>query len=184
MIRLKEPMSMIFYGSTGVGKTSVANIFMKSVDCDSYAFNASEYTDNSTFHKEIKSIAMSSSLYNYDSKKIIFIDEADSLNAKMQSMLTTLIEKTYDTCVFIFATNHLEKITAPIQSRLRPVNFNIFPSDRSDIMKSFTIRLKNKLNEIEYPIAITSVDLIVKNFFPDYRRIIKEIEFQREEISI
>ena len=71
---------MVFYGKTGLGKTSAARVIIKMIGADVYEINGSLLTGIDTVRNTVEGYASSVSLRN--KPKICFIDEADFREAR------------------------------------------------------------------------------------------------------
>jgi replication-associated recombination protein RarA len=176
MIDSKNVMNMIFYGSPGTGKTSCANIITKSQDFDLISMNASLEKSLSIVKNIIEPFTTAMSLYQ--SKKIVFLDEADFLNKDAQAALRIVIEESYDNCRFILTANKLSKIDPAIQSRCLPICFDSPLKDMPNIIAKVSSTIKNRLNEVDVKIDDATLHEIVNFNYPDYRTIANKIEFQ------
>lgn len=111
---------LLLYGPPGSGKTTFAHLLTKKSTNDAKAnvleLNASDERGIAIVRQKIKSFA-SSSLKN----KFIILDECDNLTSDAQQCLRRVIEDC--DCRFIFITNYLSKIIAPLKSRLLKLKF-------------------------------------------------------------
>lgn len=135
--------SYIFYGPKGIGKTSIAKIFSKSVNClnfdkdccnkcnncisinknatiDLIELDAASHNGVNDIRNIIDTISYLPSLLN---KKIYIIDEAHMLSISAWNALLKTIEDPPSYLIFIFATTELNKFPATIISRCQRFNF-------------------------------------------------------------
>jgi replication factor C small subunit len=105
---------LLFYGSAGTGKTTLAKIIANSVDADLMYINASDENSVDAVRDKIKRYA---STVGFKRWKIIILDEADYLTPNAQAALRNLMETYSKTTRFILTCNYVEKIIDPIQSR-------------------------------------------------------------------
>ena len=106
---------MLFSGQAGTGKTSTAMLIAKSWFGKHWRsffveLNASDERGIDVVREKIKRFAFSTG------KRIIFLDEADSMTADAQNALRRIMERTTST-VFILSCNWDWKIIDPIKSR-------------------------------------------------------------------
>lgn len=106
---------MLFAGSAGTGKTSVAMLIAKSWFGRGWRnhfveLNASDERGIETVREKIKRFAFATG------KRIIFLDEADSMTPDAQNALRRIMEQTKST-IFILSCNWDWKIIDPIKSR-------------------------------------------------------------------
>jgi DNA polymerase III delta prime subunit len=117
-----------------------------------------------------------------DSKKVVIIDEADYMNPQsVQPALRSFIEEFSANCRFIFTCNFKNRIIEPLHSRCAVVEFKIDNKEKQEIAATFFKRATSilKQEEIEFDPKVVA-ELITKHF-PDYRRILNEL--QRYSVS-
>jgi DNA polymerase III delta prime subunit len=169
-----EIPNMIFGGSAGRGKTSVAVSLLNDVDADMLFINASLQNNMDTLRYTINSYAMTSSMT--DSQKVVFLDEADRLKPEVQDGLKGLIEQTEANCRFIFTTNNISKIIDPIKSRCQYIDFNSGQADTQELMVSYFKRMCWILENEMVPFEKPALAEFVKLKYPDFRMILNELQ--------
>jgi DNA polymerase III delta prime subunit len=114
--------------------------------------------------------------------KVVILDEADYLNPNStQPALRGFIEEFSNNCRFIFTCNFKNRIIAPLHSRTTVVEYKITKADRPKIAMQFFRRATEilKAENVEYDDK--AVAKLVERHFPDYRRILNEM--QRYSVS-
>lgn len=168
-------------GTAGVGKTTVAKALCNEIGAEFLVINGSdEGRKIETLRTLITSFASTVSLT--DAKKVVIIDEADYMNAEsVQPALRAFMEDFSANCRFIFTCNFKNKILEPLRSRCANIDFKIDVSDKPKIAASFYRRAVDILTAegIEFDSKVVA-ELITKHF-PDYRRILNEL--QRYSVS-
>jgi len=171
----KEVPNLILSGGPGVGKTTVAKALCEEIGCDYMVINGSDESGIDIFRTKIKTYASSMSLSG--GRKVIIIDEADYLNPNStQPALRNAIEEFAKNCSFIFTCNYKNRIIEPLHSRCAVVDFTLKNDEKSKMAGLFFKRIQNilKVEKVEYDDKVI-VELIKKHF-PDFRRVINELQ--------
>jgi len=176
-----ELPTFLFSGGAGVGKTTVARALCNEIGAEYVFINGSdEGRSIDVLRGLVKGFASTVSMT--DSPKIIIIDEADYMNASsIQPALRGFIEEFSNNCRFIFTCNFKNRIIEPLHSRCAVIDFKIETADKPAIAGAFYKRVVQILNKegIEFDKKVVA-ELITKHF-PDYRRILNEL--QRYSVS-
>lgn len=175
-----ELPNFLFCGGAGVGKTTVAKALCNEIGAEYLFINGSEESGIDVLRSKIKNFASSVSLT--DAKKVVILDEADYLNANStQPALRGFIEEFSNNCRFIFTCNFKNRIIEPLHSRCAVVEFKIENSDKPKIASEFFKRVKNILQVEGIEADMKVVAELITKYFPDYRRILNEL--QRYSVS-
>lgn len=175
IINQGEVQNMMFTGTAGTGKTTVAKAICNQLNLDYLLINGSEESGIDTLRNKIKQFASSVSLEG--GYKVVILDEADYLNPQStQPALRGFIEEFSANCRFILTCNFKNRIIEPLHSRCTEVNFTIPKKDKERLASVFMARLMMILTEenikFEQPVL---AELIIK-YFPDFRRTINELQ--------
>jgi len=168
-----ELPNMMFTGSAGVGKTTVARALCNELDLDYMLINGSEDGNIDTLRGKIKQFASTISLHG--GQKVVILDEADYLNPQStQPALRGFIEEFSSNCRFILTCNFKNRIIDPLHSRCSIYEFNI--GNKAEMAQAFMSRLQFILDSesIIYDNAVIA-ELIMK-YIPDWRRVINECQ--------
>ena len=173
LVEKGELVNMMFTGSAGVGKTTVARALCNELDLDYMLINGSEDGNIDTLRGKIKQFASTVSLTG--GQKVIILDEADYLNPQStQPALRGFIEEFSSNCRFILTCNFKNRIIDPLHSRCSIYEFNI--GNKAVMAEQFMSRLKFILDSegIIHDDAVIA-ELIMK-YIPDWRRVINECQ--------
>jgi DNA polymerase III delta prime subunit len=155
--------NLIFYGKPGSGKTTIAKMIVKSIECDYLYINCSDENGIDVVRDKVKSFAGSAS---FKPLKVVIMDESDFLSINAQASLRAVIEQYSLTTRFIFTCNFIERVIEPLQSRLSP--YELQPPTRVEISKHLISILEQEGVEFE----LKDVAAIVGKFYPDIRKTI------------
>ena len=170
-----ELPNMLFTGTAGLGKTTVAKALCKELNLDWIIINASESGNIDTLRTKIKQFASTVSLQG--GYKVVILDEADYLNAQStQPALRGFIEEFANNCRFILTCNFKNRIIEPLHSRCGVYEFNTTKKELADLAFQFMKRIESILETegVSYD-QKTVADLIMKHA-PDWRRILNELQ--------
>ena len=178
-VKKKEIPNMILTGSAGVGKTTVARAMCEEIECDYILINGSDESGIDTLRVKVKGFASSVSLLG--GRKVIIIDEADYLTPTAQAAFRGVIEEFSGNCSFIFTCNFKNRIIQPLHSRCAVIDFKLQNGQKAKMAATFFKRIETILKgeKVEYDQKVVA-ELITK-YFPDYRRILNEL--QRYSVS-
>lgn len=170
-----ELPNMLFTGTAGLGKTTVAKALCNELDLDWIIINASESGNIDTLRTKIKQFASTVSLQG--GYKVVILDEADYLNAQStQPALRGFIEEFSNNCRFILTCNFKNRIIEPLHSRCGVYEFNTTKKELAGLAAQFMKRATSILDAEGVSIDNKSLaDLIMKHA-PDWRRILNELQ--------
>ena len=171
-----EVPNLLLSGTAGTGKTTIARALCTELNCDYIVINGSdEGRQIDTLRTKIKQFA---SAVSFEGKtKVVILDEADYMNRdSVQPALRGFIEQFAENCRFIFTCNYANRLIDPLHSRTTVIDFKLAPSDRPVLASKFLKRMEYILtNEgVEYNQRVLA-ELLNKHF-PDYRRVINELQ--------
>ena len=170
-----EMPNMLFTGTAGLGKTTIAKALCNELDLDYIIINGSEEGNIDTLRGKIKQFASSISLQG--GYKVVILDEADYLNPQStQPALRGFMEEFANNCRFILTCNFKNRIIEPLHSRCGVYEFNTSKKDLVPLAEQMMKRVQFVLDSDNKVL----VELIMK-FAPDWRRVINEC--QRHSIS-
>ena len=172
--------NLILSGGPGVGKTTAARAMLEQIGATYMFINGSEESGIDVLRTKIKNFASTVSLDG--GRKYLILDEADYLNPQStQQALRGFIEEFHQNCGFILTCNYKNKLIAPLHSRCGVVDFTIPKSEKASLAHQFFQRAISILQENEIKYNEKVVAELINNHFPDWRRILNEL--QRYSVS-
>jgi len=128
---------IILFGPAGTGKTTLARIIGYHYYADSYEvammdLNASDENGVDVIRKRVANKARARAM-EAGKPQIIFLDEADALTPQAQMALRRTMEDNDANCIFILATNNLNAIIEPLQSRCKAHIYHLDRLEDSEI---------------------------------------------------
>jgi replication factor C subunit 3/5 len=185
IISIKRYPHMIFYGPSGVGKTSTIYTYAKELYKDKLKYmvlelNASDERGIEVVRDKIKLFSSTQNFFA-DNIKLIILDEADSMTGDAQSGLRRIIEEFSYNVRFCIICNNLSKIINPIKSRCMKFRFN--PLIKENILE----KIKYIIKKENINITEEAINEIIQISNGDFRRILNTFDsccFINSEINI
>jgi replication factor C small subunit len=166
-ISKNDIQNLLFYGPAGTGKTTLAKLIAKNIDCDLLYINASDERGIETIRDKVSGFA---STMSFKSLKIVILDEADFLTIMAQASLRNVIETFSRSTRFILTCNYLERIIDPLQSRCQTLK--IIPPDKLKIINHL-MKVTKKEN---IKCSVEDLETITNNNYPDVRKMLNTIQ--------
>ena len=170
-----ELPNMLFTGTAGTGKTTVAKALCNQLNLDYILINGSEEGNIDTLRGKIKQFASSVSLQG--GYKVIILDEADYLNPQStQPALRGFIEEFSKNCRFILTCNFKNRIIQPLHSRCGVYEFNTSKKDLAALCMQFLDRVCMILDEAQVKYQKGDLANLIMKHAPDWRRVLNELQ--------
>jgi len=166
-INQNDIQNLIFYGPAGTGKTTLAKLIVKNIECDFIYINASDERGIETIRDKVSGFA---STMSFKPLKVVILDEADFLTIQAQASLRNVIETFSRTTRFILTCNFIERIIDPLQSRCQTLK--VIPPSKLDIVK----HLKKVTDKEEIKVRVDDLAIVVNNNYPDVRKMLNTIQ--------
>ena len=161
--------NLLFVGSAGIGKTSLAKIICKHMlKCQYLYINASDENGIDMIRSKVTNFARTKS---FDGNvKCIILDETDGLSIDAQRALRNTMEEYAELTRFILTANYNHRIIQPLQSRCQ--SFDLTPP-----LEGCIERVKHVLNQQGVDHGDDErLGEFVRACYPDLRKCINEIQ--------
>lgn len=175
----KQIPHLMFYGTAGLGKTSLAKAICNEIDADYIYINASSENSIDIVRNKISQFASTSSFEG--NLKVVILDEADRLSSAAMDSLKSVQEQFHQSTRFIFTSNNIHKIIDPIRSRCIEFDFNPTDAEKNELLVLAMKRVVSILKREAIEFDIPAVAALVKKYYPDLRKTLNEI--QRYSVS-
>jgi replication-associated recombination protein RarA len=172
----KEIPNLIMAGGAGTGKTTVAKAMCEMLGADYLFQNASSERGIDQAARDLRIFAGTGSLQDTGVRKYIILDEADNLTPDAQAALRHIMEEYLHNCGFLLTVNYPAKLIPALHSRCALVKFEIPVGEQAAIKNELYKRLNEILKQEgitpDKPVLIS----VIKRYFPDFRRILNELQ--------
>ncbi len=171
----KNVPNLLLSGGPGVGKTTVAKAMLNEIGSTYMLINGSEESGIDVLRNKIKNFA---STVSFDTnRKFVILDEADYLNPQStQPALRGFIEEFHKNCGFILTCNFKNRIIEPLHSRCSTIEFRIPNEEKPKLAADFYKRIIYILQQENVDYERKPVAAIIEKFFPDWRRVLNELQ--------
>ena len=180
-VKQGEIPNLLLSGSAGCGKTTIAKALCNELGADFIVINGSdEGRLIDTLRTKIKNFASTMSLGG--GPKVVILDEADYISAdSVQPAWRAFIEEFSSNCRCIFTCNYKNRIIPALHSRTTVIDFKITSSEKPKLAQQFMKRVKTILDKEGVTYDDKVIAELIMRFFPDFRRILNEL--QRYSVS-
>ena len=176
LVKDEKIPNLMFTGPPGVGKTTAARALCEQTNSDYIIINGSD-EGRMIDTLRTKLTQFCSTISFGGGRKVVIIDEADYMNPdSVQPAMRNFIEKFSENCSFIFTCNYKNRIIEPIHSRCAVVDFTLKKEEKPQIAAKFLNRCEHILTNEKIVFDKDVVVALIQKHFPDFRRVINELQ--------
>ena len=183
----------LFCGPRGTGKTTMARLLAKAVNCENpenapcekcencVAANSGTHPDiieinaaNETHVEDIRDLIERSRLAPMQGKhKVYIIDEVHQLSSAASSALLKTLEEPPENVIFILATTDPQKLLPTIISRINLINFNNISNEevKNYISRNYKTELSSNILKFVHGSIGNAVTIIENNMIDKLNKI-------------
>ena len=170
-IKQKEIPHLLFSGSAGIGKTTLAKMLCNELEMNEYDILFANGSKEGRKIDWVDRLIAFCQTIPFGAFKVVIIDEADFLNPNsVQPALRNLMEEYSHSVRFILTCNYPHKIIPALHSRCQ--GFHIETVDKEE----FTARVATILIKESIDIDLDTLDTYVKATYPDLRKCINLVQ--------
>ena len=166
--------NLIFYGPAGTGKTTLAKLLVKNLNCEYLYINASDERGIETIRDKVSGFA---STMSFKPLKVVILDEADFLTIQAQASLRNVIETFSKSTRFILTCNYVERIIDPLQSRCQVLK--IVPPSKGEVAK----HIFNILSGENVQHSTDHLKDLVNQYYPDVRKMLNVCQMSTKIVT-
>jgi replication factor C small subunit len=163
-IKEKSIPHLLFSGSPGVGKTTLAKILIQAIGINEYdilEINASRENNIDTIRTKITNFVQT---MPFGDLKVVLLDEADYITPNGQAALRGVMETYHASARFILTCNYPNRVIPALHSRCQ--GFHIEKLD----LNEFTARVAKVLLTENVEFELDTLDTFVRSTHPDMRK--------------
>lgn len=171
----KQIPNLLMAGSAGIGKTTLGIVISMMLDYEWMVIDCSnEGRFLDTFRNKVANFCSAVSLEG--KRKCIILDEMDNLPEDVQKLLRGFTERFSGGCSFIGTCNFENRIIEPLHSRFSHVEVTITAEEKKQVIMGVFKRTCEILEKENVTYDKKAVSLLVAKYFPDFRRLLNELQ--------
>ena len=177
-VKSKSIPHLLFSGSPGVGKTTLAKILLNLLEVigtDILEINASRENSVDVIRDKITNFVQTMPFGEF---KVVLLDEADYISPNGQAALRGVMEMYHQSARFILTCNYPNRVIPALHSRCQ--GFHIEKIDKTE----FTARAAEILVEEGVEFDLDTLDTYVKATYPDLRKCINTLQMNSADAKL
>jgi len=163
------PHFLFYSRHPGTGKTTIAKALIKDLQTDYLEINGSDERGIDTIRDKIKYFVSTKNSVE-GVKKIVFMDEMDSMTRIAQEALRNMMERFASNAIFILTANYFEKIIEPVKNRCEVIAFGQPPKDEIAVYIKGICTVENLEFDDE------GVSELIDTYYPSIRKMVSVLQ--------
>lgn len=170
IVKSKSLNNLMLYGVRGTGKTTLANLLVKSLGIPNTDVLKVNCSNKKIEYIRDVIIPFANGMAEGD-YRIVRLEEFDYLSKDAQALLRSFMEEVHDNCRFIATCNYPNRLLPELRSRMTEINFKT--PDMDQLADRVLFILEQEGIQFDDPNAVMN---IIEKHYPDIRSIINYLE--------
>lgn len=162
---------LLLYGTAGLGKSTSARLLSK--DCNTMYLSGSNDFTVDVLRQKVMAFAAGMSVNN--KQKNVVIDECERIRADLQDAFKMILDKATNVN-FIFITNEVDKVIAPLRSRCTNIDYNFTGEHFEEFKRLYVKYIVDICNEQNIEYEKKGIGELYKKNFPDVRHALVNLQ--------